>query len=151
MKGSVVAVCRSDRKGMAKSPVPAGLLVAGEGLRGDAHAGPGDRQLSLLAEESVDAMRAKGLTVGPGSFGENLTTSGIAPSALAPGRRLQIGRTAVVEVTVIGKVCHAPCAIYRQAGDCVMPRDGVFVRVLSGGEVRPGDPIELLDPDRPAS
>ncbi|HBL18526.1 MAG: molybdenum cofactor sulfurase [Elusimicrobia bacterium GWA2_69_24] len=151
MTGSVVAVCRSDRKGTAKTSIPSGLLVAGEGMRGDAHAGPGDRQLSLLASESVDTMRAKGLSVGPGSFGENLTTRGVLPADLAPGRRLRIGRTAEVEVTIIGKTCHTPCAIYRQAGDCVMPRDGVFVRVLSGGEVRPGDAIELLAPAAPAS
>jgi len=138
--GRVVSVNTAAEKGVQKTPQAAITLVLERGAEGDAHAGPWHRQVSLLADESVVTMRARGLDVGPGAFGENITTEGVLVSRLPVGARLSIG-AARVEVTQIGKVCHDRCAIYDQAGDCVMPREGVFVRVLEGGDVRPGDVI----------
>lgn len=141
----IVAVCTSEKKGQRKQNVGKGVLVAGHGLEGDAHAGPWHRQVSLLALESIDKMRAAGLDVGPGDFAENLTTKGINLVTLPVGTKLKIGAAAVGEVTQIGKECHSRCAIYYQAGDCVMPREGIFIRVLTGGEVKVGDTIEVID------
>lgn len=143
MKGRVVAVCVSERKGERKKNVGAGRLVAGHGLEGDAHAGGWHRQVSLLAEESIEKMRARGLQVGPGDFAENITTRGLDLVRLPVGSLLRLG-AALGEVTQIGKECHAPCAIYRRAGDCVMPREGIFLRVIVGGTVRVGDPVEVV-------
>jgi molybdenum cofactor synthesis domain-containing protein len=140
--GRVVSVNIADQKGVQKAPQAAITLVVEHGVEGDAHAGPWHRQVSLLANESVEKMRAKGLDVAPGAFGENVTTEGIVVYQLPVGTRLRMG-AALLEVTQIGKVCHDRCAIYYQAGDCVMPREGIFVRVLESGEVRPGDPITL--------
>jgi molybdopterin adenylyltransferase len=140
--GRVVSVNTAAEKGVQKAPQPAIRLLVEHGVEGDAHAGPWHRQVSLLANESVEKMRAQGLDVAPGAFGENVTTEGIVVYQLPVGTRLRLGE-ALVEVTQIGKVCHDRCAIYYQAGDCVMPREGIFVRVLEGGEVRPGDAIEL--------
>ncbi|MHB1134524.1 MAG: MOSC domain-containing protein [Chloroflexota bacterium] len=138
--GKVVAVCTSEKKGVRKKNVGAAELLVESGLAGDAHAGPWHRQVSLLALESIDKMRAKGLDVGPGDFAENITTEGIDLPVLPVGTRLRLG-PAECEVTQIGKVCHSHCAIYYQAGDCVMPREGIFVRVLSGGPIKVGDEI----------
>lgn len=143
-RGSVVAVCLSDRTGIPKKPVAEGILKVEWGLEGDAHAGPWHRQVSLLAIESIQKMRAKGLNVHPGSFAENITTEGLELDTLPIGTRLRLG-TALVEVTQIGKECHTKCAIYQAAGDCVMPREGIFVKVLEAGTVRAGDPIEILE------
>lgn len=141
--GRIVAVCLSLRKGEKKRPRTGGRLVADHGLEGDAHAGPGHRQVSLLAVESVDHFRAKGsIEVGPGDFAENILTEGLEPAALAVGRRLRVGSEAILEITQLGKECHSPCAIYSMMGDCVMPRDGIFARVVWGGELRPGDRID---------
>lgn len=106
-------------------------------------AGPWHRQVSLLAVESIEKMKALGLDVGPGDFAENITTSGINLVDLPLGTRLKIGPEAVGEVTQIGKECHSRCAIYYQAGDCVMPREGIFIRILKGGTIRAGDTIEV--------
>lgn len=144
--GKVVAVCLSDRTGVPKKPVAEGTLRVNWGLEGDAHAGEWHRQVSLLAIESIEKMRAKGLNVRPGSFAENITTEGLELYTLPIGTRLRLG-TALVEVTQIGKECHTKCAIYQAAGDCVMPREGIFVKVLEPGTVRAGDPIEILDGD----
>ena len=111
-------------------------------MRDDAHAGPGTRQVSLLAEESIAKMRARGLSVGPGDFAENVTVAEIVLPALAIGTRLRVGE-ALLEITQIGKECHDRCAIFLQAGDCVMPREGVFARVIRGGEVAAGDAVEI--------
>ncbi len=135
--GTIVAISISAARGRGKGNVPGARLVAGAGLEGDAHAGPGPRQVSLLALESIERMRARGLNVHPGDFAENLTTSGIDLCALGPGIRLRVGE-ALLEVTQLGKECHDRCEIYRQAGDCVMPREGLFARVIEGGEVRVG-------------
>ena len=140
--GRVVSVNVADQKGVRKAPQASITLLVEHGVEGDAHAGPWHRQVSLLANESVEKMRAKGLDVAPGAFGENVTTEGIVVYQLPVGSRLRMG-DALLEVTQIGKVCHDRCAIYYQAGDCVMPREGIFVRVLEGGDVRPGDAITL--------
>jgi len=142
--GRVISVNVSPGKGERKKPVERVVLRREHGIEGDGHAGPWHRQVSLLAQESIDKMVALGLDVGPGDFAENITTAGIDVPELPVGTRLALG-TAEVEVTQIGKVCHDRCAIFYQAGDCVMPRDGVFVRVLAGGEVAPGDGIRVLE------
>ncbi len=142
MTGRVVAVSISDKQGVKKNPIDQGQLLDNYGLQGDVHAGPWHRQVSLLAQESIDKMRSKGLELSPGDFAENITTSGIDLLALPIGSRLRIGSTAILEVTQHGKECHHHCAIYRQVGDCVMPREGIFVRVLKGGPVKAGDEIE---------
>jgi len=142
LTGRVVAVSISDKQGVKKNPIDQGQLLDNYGLQGDVHAGPWHRQVSLLAEESIDKMRSKGLELSPGDFAENITTSGIDLLALPIGSRLRIGPTAILEVTQHGKECHHHCAIYRQVGDCVMPREGIFVRVLKGGPVKAGDEIE---------
>jgi len=123
--------------------VGTGILKVDWGIEGDAHAGNWHRQVSLLAMESIDKMRAKGLKVRPGSFAENITTEGIELYTLPVGTRLRLGG-ALVEVTQIGKVCHTKCAIYDLAGDCVMPREGIFVKVLEPGSVATGDAVEVL-------
>jgi molybdopterin adenylyltransferase len=139
----VKAVCLSREKGVAKKEQSEAFLIAGHGLEGDAHAGPWHRQVSLLAQESVDKMIAKGLELFPGDFGENLTTEGIEVSTLPIGTRLRVGEDALLEVTQIGKKCHHGCAIYQQVGDCIMPREGIFTRVLISGKVKAGDAITI--------
>ncbi|RMG89096.1 MAG: MOSC domain-containing protein, partial [Candidatus Dadabacteria bacterium] len=121
--------------------------IGPEGLAGDAHAGDWHRMVSLLALESVDKMRAAGLDVNPGDFAENLTTRGLDLLALPLGTRLRVGDEVVLELTQHGKECHTRCAIYYQAGDCVMPREGVFAKVIRTGTVRVGDPVEVLGPE----
>ena len=137
----IVAVCKSEKKGTRKKVVGQCEVVDG-GLVGDAHADCcTHRQVSLLAIESIDKMRALGLKVGPGSFAENLTTEGIDLVVLPIGTRISIGKDIILEVTQIGKECHTPCAIYRQAGTCVMPTEGIFGKVIRGGTVKTGDEI----------
>ncbi len=148
-RGKVVAVSVSARKGDKKVPVSSAVLVPDHGVRDDAHAGPGKRQVSLLAEESIAKMRDKGLSVGPGDFAENVTVAGIVLPELAIGTRLRVG-AALLEITQIGKVCHDRCAIFLQAGDCVMPREGVFARVIRGGKVAAGDAVEVVGGERGA-
>jgi MOSC domain-containing protein YiiM len=140
----IVAVCISAKKGRRKKNIGEAMLIEGHGLNGDAHAGPWHRQVSLLSIESIKKMQAAGLKVGPGDFAENLTTEGIDLPSLPIGTRMRIGTEAVGEVTQIGKECHTPCAIFYQAGDCVMPREGIFIRVLVGGIVRQGDTVEVV-------
>ena len=137
------AVCISEQKGVRKTPVAQVELLEEHGIAGDAHAGPWHRQVSLLASESIDKMRALGLEVKAGDFGENLTTSGIELVSLPVGSRLKVGES-LLEVTQIGKECHTRCAIYYQAGDCVMPKEGIFARVLVGGTVRASDAVSLV-------
>jgi len=145
MKDTVLlAVCKSKGKGTRKKPVESGLIKEEFGLVDDAHADcTTHRQISLLAEESIDKMRQMGLKVGPGDFAENLTTRGIDLPALPIGTRLLVGQEVLLEVSQIGKECHTRCAIFQQAGTCVMPLEGVFARVIRGGVVKPGDPIEV--------
>ena len=141
--GSIVAVCVSKSKGEKKTPVEKVHLRESYGIIGDGHSGDWHRQVSLLAQESIDKMRNMGLDVGPGDFAENITTRGIDLVNLPLGTRLGIGPVEL-EISQIGKVCHTRCAIYHQAGDCVMPKEGVFAVVRSGGVVRPQDEIKLL-------
>jgi MOSC domain-containing protein YiiM len=142
--GHIVAVSSSLHKGEKKTNTPAGRLLAGKGLEGDAHAGDWHRQVSLLAMESITRIRERGLAVRPGDFAENITTSGIRLWELPLGTRLALGKGVLLEVTQIGKECHTRCAIFHQVGDCVMPREGIFARVLLGGTIRPGDPIRIV-------
>ena len=144
-KPSVAAVSVSDRKGVVKENVPEVRLVVDQGVAGDAHAEGGKRQVSLLALESIDKMRAAGAQVNPGDFAENITTRGLAVEQLPIGARLRIGADAELTITQIGKTCHKGCAIRELVGDCIMPREGVFGRVDKPGLVRPGDRIEVLD------
>jgi MOSC domain-containing protein YiiM len=143
MAGVIVAVSVSKSKGERKTPAAAVQVRENHGIVGDAHAGDWHRQISLLALESIAKMQALGLSVGPGDFAENLTTVGIDLVNLPIGTRLGIGPVQL-EISQIGKVCHTRCAIFYQAGDCVMPKEGVFAKVLSGGEIRPQDEIQLL-------
>ena len=140
----IVAVCTSKKKGERKTDVGQAELQEGFGLVGDAHGGDWHRQVSLLAIESIDKMRAAGLDVGPGDFAENLTTQGVNLYTLPVGTRLRVGDSVLLEMTQIGKECHDRCAIYHQAGDCVMPREGVFATVIKGGPVKTGDSLEIL-------
>lgn len=141
----VVATCISEKKGERKTPVEAVTLRENHGIVGDAHAGDWHRQVSLLATESIEKMRKLGLDVDSGDFAENITTSGIELVSLPIGTRLQVGQT-LLEVTQIGKECHTRCAIYHQAGDCVMPKEGIFAKVISGGTIRPQDEMRVLSP-----
>lgn len=142
-EGRVVALSVSRKKGTAKANVPRAVLREEWGIEGDAHAGPWHRQVSILALKSIRTMQTKGLNVRPGAFAENLTTEGIEVARLPVGQRLRVGN-AELEVTQIGKECHDRCAIYALAGDCVMPREGIFARVVRGGIVVEGDPVVLL-------
>ena len=144
LQGRIVAVSTSRRKGQKKSNLSEGELLEGKGFEGDAHAGDWHRQVSLLAMESINKIRDKGIDVAPGDFAENITTSGIEIWQLELGTRLAVGSGAELEITQIGKECHDRCAIYHQVGDCVMPREGIFARVLRGGKVKPGDTIRVL-------
>lgn len=142
MIGKIISLNISDRKGVRKKPVKEVSLKTEYGIEGDAHASSEwHRQVSLLAVESIQKMRDKGLDVKPGDFAENITTEGIDLPSLPVGTQLTIGDNIKVEVSQIGKECHTRCAIYYQAGDCVMPKEGIFVRVLSGGVVKEGDQI----------
>ncbi|GAB4168509.1 MAG: MOSC domain-containing protein [Geothermobacteraceae bacterium] len=143
MSARVIATCISKNKGERKTPVDSVELRPEHGLVGDAHAGEWHRQVSLLAKESIDKMRALGLDVDSGDFAENITTEGIDLVGLPVGTRIRVGET-LLEVTQIGKECHNRCAIYYQAGDCVMPKEGIFARVIEGGVVKPGDEITRI-------
>ncbi|UCG77748.1 MAG: MOSC domain-containing protein [Nitrospirota bacterium] len=145
MNGKVESVNLSKDKGTKKSPVFEASLIKDHGFDGDAHASSQwHRQVSLLALESIEKMRAKGLKVGPGDFAENITTSGLELTVLKIGTILKIGENIEVEVSQIGKECHDRCEIYHQAGDCVMPREGIFVTVIEGGKIRKGMDISVL-------
>lgn len=147
--GTIVAVCSAASKGVEKHPVDQGCLQRGHGLEGDAHAGTWHRQVSLLEDEQIALMRARGLELGPGAFGENLVTRGIDLGKLEVGRRLRVGSDAVLQITQRGKDCHRHCRIHQAVGDCIMPRVGLFTRVLRSGSVRPGDRVALdADLDR---
>jgi molybdenum cofactor synthesis domain-containing protein len=141
--GRVVAVSISEKKGEKKQNVGKARLIEDFGLEGDAHAGSWHRQVSLLAKESIEKMKKMGLAVGPGDFAENITTEGIDLARLPVGTRLKIG-DALLEVTQIGKECHSGCAIFKQVGQCIMPREGIFARVLRGGVVSEGDEIKVI-------
>jgi MOSC domain-containing protein YiiM len=143
-RGRIHAVSVSDRKGVVKHNVDQARLLVDHGLAGDAHAEGGIRQVSLLARESIDKMVAAGAKVAPGDFAENLTVEGLEVMTLPVGTRLKVGGEVELEVTQIGKTCHKGCAIRELVGDCVMPKEGIFARVLKAGLVKPGDTIEVV-------
>jgi MOSC domain-containing protein YiiM len=140
----IVSIAVSRRKGTRKQTVLQAKLGAGHGIQGDAHAGPWHRQVSFLASESIAAARDGGLKVDFGDFAENIATLGVDWSKVQVGTRLRLGESVEVEITQIGKECHRKCAIFYQAGDCIMPREGIFGRVLRDGTIRRGDPIRIL-------
>ena len=140
----VIAVCTSKDKGVRKEDVGEGVLKEEYGLVGDAHADcTTHRQVSLLAVESIEKMCRRGFKVGPGDFAENITCEGIDLLALPVGTRLSVGDKVILEISQIGKECHSGCAIFRQTGKCIMPKEGVFARVIRGGAVSTGDAIEV--------
>lgn len=141
--GRIIAVCTSEKKGTQKREVPSIVLKKDWGIEGDAHAGHWHRQVSLLALEQIEEFRAKGADIAFGAFGENVVTEGLDLRELPVGTRFLLGE-ALLELTQIGKECHSHCEIYKAMGDCIMPREGVFAKVLEGGVVRSGDEISLL-------
>ena len=142
--GKILAVNISQKKGEKKNNIDCGLFLENLGLKNDAHAEAGiNRQVSLLAKESIEKIRAKGLDVNYGDFAENLTTEGIDLPLLPIGTQLKVGSKVLLEVTQIGKECHNRCNIFYTVGDCVMPREGIFAKVLTGGEIKVNDPIEI--------
>jgi MOSC domain-containing protein YiiM len=144
----ILTVCRSEKKGTKKKAIAEGVLGEDYGLVGDAHADCcTHRQVSLLAIESINKMRGLGFDVGPGDFAENLTTEGIELVSLPIGTQVRIGEEIVLEITQIGKECHTGCAIYRQIGKCIMPREGVFAKVIRGGSVKGGNQIKRIRSD----
>lgn len=165
MAARIVSVNISRKKGAQKQPVPEARLILDHGMEGDVHAGPGDRQVSLLALESIEAQKLffeakraagslpncpkSGPILSPGAFAENITTQGIGLPTLPLGTRLRLGEEVVLEVSKIGKECHRHCVIYKMLGDCVMPREGIFGRVVRGGVVRPGDEVRLDESGNP--
>jgi MOSC domain-containing protein YiiM len=145
MKGKVVAINISEKKGVPKRTIEEGVFQVDHGLVGDAHAGNWHRQVSLLGIESINKMKAIGIEgLCTGKFAENLTTEGIEIYKLPVGTKMKIGET-IHEVTQIGKECHTKCAIYHKVGNCVMPTEGIFTKILVGGVIRPGDEIEVID------
>ena len=144
-KCHIVSIAVSQKKGTRKSTVDEALLIENHGIEGDAHAGEWHRQVSFLASESIEKSRAQGLDVTFGDFAENIATSGIDWLNVPVGTKARLGDSVWVEITQIGKECHNKCAIYYQAGDCIMPREGIFARVLKWGKIRCGDAIDLVD------
>ena len=148
--GEVIAICISEKRGTQKKEIPEARIIADWGIEGDAHGGKWHRQISLLAVEKIEEFRRKGADVDFGAFGENLIIEGFDLRRLAVGTRFRIGEV-ILELTQIGKECHSHCEIYKKMGDCIMPREGVFTKVLHGGVIRKGDPVEMIPPaaDRP--
>ncbi len=144
MMAKVLSINISEKKGVIKTPIKEGIFIEEHGLKDDAHAGKWHRQVSLLAQESIDKMIKMGISdLDAGKFAENITTEGIVLHELPVGTRLKIGET-VQEVTQIGKECHKGCAIKNQVGTCIMPTEGIFTRIIQGGVIRSGDSIEIL-------
>jgi len=141
---NIISIAVSKKKGTRKVPLEEACLIKDHGLEGDAHAGMWHRQVSFLASESIEKARKQGLDVTFGDFAENIATSGIDWKNLSVGTRVKLGESAEVEISQIGKECHNKCAIYYQAGDCIMPKEGVFARVLEGGKICCGDKVELI-------
>jgi MOSC domain-containing protein YiiM len=144
-KGRIKAISVSEKKGTQKTNVPEATLKNDFGIVGDAHAGPWHRQVSLLASESIDKMLAMGANVAPGAFAENVTTESIDLLRLAIGDRVRLGEKVELEITQLGKKCHSHCEIFKQVGDCIMPREGIFAKVTKGGSIHVGDAIEVIN------
>jgi len=145
MKGKVLSVNISKDKGEKKNNIGRCRLIEEKGLEGDAHAGFMHRQVSLLALESIEKMRKKGINIEYGDFAENLTVEGMNLVSLPVGTKLRVGDGVILRVTQIGKQCHKGCAIFQQVGDCVMPKEGIFAEVITGGDVKIGDNIEVIE------
>ena len=143
----LIAICTSEKKGTAKVMVNEVNVIEDFGIEGDAHAGKWHRQVSLLALEKIENFRSKGANVDFGAFGENLVVEGIELNKLPVGQRIKVGEVEL-EVTQIGKKCHDKCAIFYQVGQCIMPTNGVFTRVLKGGKVKVGDEVILLENEK---
>ena len=148
--GKIIAICISEKKGTQKTEVNSAILKEDWGIEGDAHGGKWHRQVSMLSLEKIEDFRLQGAKVDFGAFGENLVVEGFDLRTLPVGTRFQIGE-AILELTQIGKECHSHCEIYKVMGDCIMPREGVFTKVIKGGEIRPGDEVKILplSKDRP--
>lgn len=143
--GKIIAISISSKKGIPKTNVESAKLISDYGIEGDAHAGNWHRQVSLLANESIDKMRRLGLSIStPGIFAENITTEGIDLTQLSIGDKLALGNCEL-EITQIGKVCHNRCNIYNTVGDCIMPKEGIFARVIDGGEIKVNDVIQAKE------
>ncbi len=140
----IVSIALSKKKGVRKVPVEEAILQEDYGIMGDGHAGKWHRQVSFLSAESIERVRKQGLKVTFGDFAENIATSGVEWQNVSVGSRIRLGDAALVEITQIGKECHKKCAIYYQTGDCIMPREGIFGRVLKGGKICCGDAIDIL-------
>ena len=140
----IVSIAISKKKGTPKVAVDEAVLVGDHGVENDAHAGKWHRQVSFLASESIEKARDKGLDVTFGDFAENIATEGIDWHKIPVGTMIGLGDAALVEITQIGKECHNKCAIYYKAGDCIMPREGIFARVLKGGKIRCGETVSIL-------
>jgi cyclic pyranopterin phosphate synthase len=145
MRGRIKAISVSENKGTQKVNVPEAELRVDCGIVGDAHAGKWHRQVSLLAIESIEKMIAMGADVSPGNFAENITTEGIDLLALSLGGKLRLGESVELEITQFGKKCHSHCEIFQQVGDCIMPREGIFAKVIEPGRISVGDSIEVVD------
>lgn len=145
IKGKIRAISISKERGTRKYNIPVAELKADFGIEGDAHGGDWHRQVSLLAEESIEKTREKGMNVAEGDFAENITTEGINLQGLAIGSKLRLGSEAEIGITQFGKECHSRCEIFKQVGDCIMPREGVFAKVIKPGRIKPGDVIEVLE------
>ncbi|MHC4356841.1 MAG: MOSC domain-containing protein [Planctomycetota bacterium] len=145
MRGRIKAISVSENKGTQKVNVPEAELKVDCGIVGDAHAGKWHRQVSLLAIESIEKMIAMGADVSPGNFAENITTEGIDLLALSLGGKLRLGESVELEITQFGKKCHSHCEIFQQVGDCIMPREGIFAKVIEPGRISVGDSIEVVD------
>jgi MOSC domain-containing protein YiiM len=141
----IVSLATSSKKGTPKVPVENVHLIEDHGIEGDAHAGPWHRQVSFLAAESIEKARKRGSDVTFGSFAENVATEGIEWEKIPVGTRLILGDAVQVEITQKGKVCHNKCAVYYRAGDCIMPREGIFARVLKGGEICCGETVRIVE------
>ena len=140
----IVSIAVSKKKGTTKQCIDQAELVENHGIKGDAHAGDWHRQLSFLAAESIDAVSTKDFVLNFGDFAENIATTGIDWKSLEIGQQVRLGDTALVEITQIGKECHKKCAIFYRTGDCIMPKEGVFAKILTGGTIRVGDAVTLL-------
>lgn len=144
--GNVKAISISTKKGIPKTNVQSAILLDNWGIEGDVHAGEWHRQISLLSDESIDKIRTAGLPdVNAGDFAENITTENIELMSLPVGSKLKLGKNIILEVTQIGKECHTKCAIYQTVGDCVMPREGIFAKVIQGGNLSVDDIIEFME------
>ncbi len=142
--GRIIAVCTSPEKGTQKTGREMGEFIEDFGIKGDAHAGKWHRQVSLLSYDRIEEFRSRGAEIGDGAFGENLVVQGIDLRTLPAGTRLACNAV-ILEITQIGKECHHGCQIYRKMGDCIMPREGVFARVVRGGRISPGDEIQIME------